>query len=174
MEDGRKRLDQVDGVDEWGEPKALCAVSIQRLVGGGPPELVQSVTMGDAVASIYMSERWVTVELAFVSVFDDSYVSTEKVCREYNRMLKCQSTYGEGIVALTLSIAPKGEHGWFLVGVRGAWSIFTDETGGTCNQIRFLFERELFLYVKMTEETVEETAAQDGGSKKNDRRRMIG
>ena len=48
-------LQRLEGVDEFGEAKALCSVSIQREVHEQEPEAINSAFTKDAVVSFFLT-----------------------------------------------------------------------------------------------------------------------
>lgn len=59
-------------------------------------------------------------------------------------------------LSLMLSITPKGEYDFFLMGMDAAWSFMPEKPEGMCNAIRFIFVREKFGAYEFGEEAVKQ------------------
>jgi len=146
-------LQRLEGVDELGEAKALCSVSIQREVHEQEPEVISSVFTKDVVVSFFLTPIWVAIDLKFSDHLDYDLFQMVQVCKDYSDSM-CTDTALQS--DLVLSICPKGEYEQFIIGRNGFWSLMAESVEKYCDRIRFLFPREQFGVYEFTEETVEQ------------------
>lgn len=143
-------LQKIEGVDELGEAKALCSVSIQRELPKQELEAISSAFTKDAVVSFYFTPSWVAVDLKFSDHLDFDLFQMVQVCKEYSdKMDELQND-------LVLSICPKGEYEQFIIGRNGFWSLMAESVEKYCDTIRFLFLREQFGVYEFAEEAVKQ------------------
>lgn len=150
-------LQRLEGVDELGEAKALCNVSIQREVHEQEPEVISSVFTKDAVVSFFLTPIWVAIDLKFSDHLDYDLFQMVQVCKDYSDSM-CTDTALQS--DLVLSICLKGEYEQFIIGINGFWSLMAESVEKYCDRIRFLFPREQFGVYEFTEETVEQLIAE--------------
>ena len=153
-------LQKIEGVDEAGEVKAACSVSIHREVPGQEPEVVASAFTMNAVVSICITSVWVVVDLRFSDRLDYDLFQMLQVCMDYMEMLKGETVNDSQYPDLVLSIAPVGEYEQFIIGRNGFWSLMSDGLEKYCDTLRFIFPREQFGAYELTEEAVEQMIAE--------------
>ena len=152
-------LQKLEGVDELGEAKALCSVSIQRDVPEQEPEVISSAFTKDAVVSFYLTPIWVAIDLKFSDHLDYDLFQMVQVCKDYSDRVRA----GDGLQNdLVLSICPKGEYEQFIIDRNGFWSLMAESVEKYCDTIRFLFPREQFGVYEFAEETVEQMIVDAG------------
>lgn len=146
-------LQKLEGVDELGEAKALCSVSIQREASEQEPETISAAFTKDAVAIFFITPIWVAIDLKFSDHLDYDLFQMVQVCKDYSDRVRA----GDGPHNdLVLSVCPKGEYEQFIIGRNGFWSLMAESVEKHCDTIRFLFQREQFGVYEFTEETVEQ------------------
>lgn len=146
-------LQKLEGVDELGEVKALCSVSIQREMPESEPDVISTAFTKDAVVSFYLAPSWVAVDLRFSDHLDFDLFQMVQVCKEYSGKIGTDSGLRSDLV---LSICPKGEYEQFIIGRNGFWCLMAESVEKRCDTIRFLFPREQFGVYEFTVETVEQ------------------
>ena len=149
-------LQRLEGVDELGEAKALCSVSIQGEIFEQEPEVISSAFTKDAVVSFYLTPIWVAVDLRFSDHLDFELFQMVQVCKEYSDQLGADAVLQNDLV---LSICPKGEYEQFIIGRNRFWSLMAESVEKYCDTIRFLFPREQFGVYEFAEETVDQMIA---------------
>ena len=146
-------LQRLEGVDEFGEAKALCSVNIQREVHEQELEAINSAFTKDAVVSFFLTPIWVAIDLKFSDHLDYDLFQMVQVSKDYSDSM-CTDTALQS--DLVLSICPKGEYEQFIIGRNGFWSLMAESVEKYCDTIRFLFPRNLFGVYELSEETVEQ------------------
>ena len=146
-------LQKLEGVDELGEVRALCSVSVQMEMSETEPEVISSAFTKDAVVSFYLTPSWVSVDLKFSDHLDFDLFQMVQVCKEYSEKNRTDAGLQSDLV---LSICPKGEYEQFIIGRNGFWSLMAESVEKHCDIIRFIFPREQFGVYEFAEETVEQ------------------
>lgn len=150
-----EQIKSIEGVDEMGNPQAICCVMIQKGVSKCDLETVETCCTLEAVLSICMTELWVAVDLQFEDELDYDMIQMVQVCREYEELSKCErGEAGEGF-SLDLSVTKAGEYDFFLIGMGGFWCLMPGEPGESCRILRFMFLRERFGVYALSDEVVE-------------------
>lgn len=150
---GMEILQKLEGVDELGEARALCSVSIQKEMSEPEPEGISSAFTKDAVVSFYLTPTWVVVDLKFSDHLDFDLFQMVQVCKEYSEKIKTDAGLQNDLV---LSVCLKGEYEQFIIGRNGFWSLMAESVEKYCDTIRFLFPREQFGVYEFVEEIVEQ------------------
>lgn len=158
MEYEKNYISAVEGVDELGNARAVCSLTIQRPIDGLQSEVIQSVATMDAEVSICFTKLWVTVDLKFEDNLDFDYLQMSQVCLDY---AKLQEEEAESM-SLVLAITPLGEYDFFLVGVEGIWCFQSDKPEGICNTIRFIFMKQCFGTYELTTKAMEQMILEAG------------
>lgn len=156
-------LQKIEGVDEAGEAKAACSVSIHREVPGQEPEIVASAFTMNAVVSICITPVWVVVDLRFSDWLDYDLFQMLQVCVDYMEIVKSDAISGSQLSELVLSIASAGEYEQFVIGRNGFWSLMSDGLEKYCDTLRFIFPRDQFGAYELSEEAVEQMIAEASG-----------
>ena len=149
-------LQKIEGMDEAGEAKAICSVSIHREVQGQEPEVVASAFTMNAVVSVCITPVWAVVDLKFSDWMDYDLFQMMQVCMDYMNMVTSDVASGSQFSELVLSIAPAGEYEQFVIGRNGFWSLMSDRLEKYCDTLRFIFPREQFGAYELTEDSVEQ------------------
>ena len=153
-------IQKIEGLDEMGEVKAMCNVSIQRDVPEQEPEVLGSAFTMDAVVSVYLTPVWVAVDLQFMDRLDYDLFQMVQVCREYSEILREECVENDIQPILVLSIAPAGEYEQFVIGRNGFWSLMSEKLEEYCDTLRFIFPREQFGAYELSEEAVEQMVSE--------------
>ena len=146
-------LQKLEGMDEMGEARALCSVSIQREMSEPEPEVISSTFTKDAVVSFYLTPSWVAVDLKFSDHLDYDLFQMVQVCKDYSDRVRADDGPQNDLV---LSVCPKGEYEQFIIGRNGFWSLMAESVEKHCDTIRFLFQREQFGVYELAEESAEQ------------------
>ena len=149
-------IKSIEGVDEAGEAKAVCSVSIHKEMPGHEPEVVDSAFTMNAVVSICITPVWAVVDLRFSDRLDYDLFQMLQVCMDYMEMVKSDAADGSRYLELVLSISPAGEYEQFVIGRDGFWSLMSERLEKYCDTLRFIFPREQFGAYELTEEAVEQ------------------
>lgn len=153
-------LQKIEGLDEMGETKAMCSVSIQKDRPGQEPEVMCSAFTKDAVLSICLTPTWAVVDMKFADRLDYDLFQMIQVCMEYSEMLRDDNEGDGSQVVLVLSITPAGEYEQYVIGRNGFWSLMSEGLDKYCDTLRFIFPREQFGAYELSEEAVEQMIAE--------------
>lgn len=149
-------LQKIEGVNEAGEAKAACSVSIHREMQGQEPEVIATAFTMNAVISVCITPMWAVVDLRFSDWMDYDLFQMLQVCKDYMELAKGDAANGSQYPELVLSIAPVGEYEQFVIGRNGFWSLMSEKLEEHCNTLRFVFSRENFGAYELTEDAVEQ------------------
>lgn len=158
MEYEKDYISAVEGVDELGNARAVCSLTLQRSVDELQSEVIQSVATMDAEIFIFFTNLWVAVDLKFEDNLDFDYLQMAQVCMDYAKFQKEEAES----MSLVLAITPLGEYDFFLVGVEGIWCFQSDKPEGICNTIRFIFMKQCFGTYELTTEAMEQMILEAG------------
>lgn len=158
MEYEKDYISAVEGVDELGNARAVCSLTLQRSVDELQSEVIQSVATMDAEIFIFFTKLWVAVDLKFEDNLDFAYLQMAQVCMDYAKFQKEEAES----MSLVLAITPLGEYDFFLVGVEGIWCFQSDKPEGICNTIRFIFMKQCFGTYELTTEAMEQMILEAG------------
>ncbi len=151
-------LQKLEGVDELGEARALCSVSIQMERSETQPEVISSAFTKDAVVSFYLTPSWVAVDLKFSEHLDFDLFQMVQVCKEYSERMRTDAGQQSDLI---LSICLKGEYEQFIIGRNGFWSLMAEGVEKYCDTIRFIFPKEQFGVYELAEEMVEQMVTEE-------------
>lgn len=149
-------LQEIEGIDETGEPKGACCVSIHRILLDGEAESIASAATMNAEISVCLTGIFAVIDLRFIDPLDYDLLQMVDTCKTYMEMVRQEWESGRAPFSLVLSVTPLGEYNSFLVGTDGFWSIMPDQVNGECNTLRFIFERERFGVYELSEDAVED------------------
>lgn len=143
-------------MNEAGEARAACSVSVHRETQGQEPEVIASAFTMNAVISVCITPMWAVVDLRFLDWMDYDLFQMLQVCTDYVELTKSDAGNGSQYPELVLSIAPLGEYEQFVIGRNGFWSLMSEKLEEQCNTLRFIFPREQFGAYELTEDAVEQ------------------
>lgn len=106
--ENRDILQKIEGVNEAGEAKAACSVSVHRETQGQEKEVIASAFTMNAVISVCITPMWVVVDLRFSDWMDYDLFQMLQVCTDYMEMAKGDAANCSQYLELVLSIAPMG------------------------------------------------------------------
>lgn len=138
----------IEGIDENGEVKAICCLLIEKKFEDmrSKPKIQKIVYLWNANVKVSLTSDFVVVDLGFGGYTDYDYLKALELCREFTDMTDvCE--FGEkpdSDLSLILSITPKGEYDFSLMGRDAAWSFVPEKTEGMCNAIRLVFVKKKF------------------------------
>lgn len=166
MEGIRDIFQEVEGIDESGEARALSCLMIEKRFAdaSAAPVVRDLVYMQDACVSISLTSDFAVVDLAFENHVDYEYLQAGELCRKYttNTDVRSLAVNTDGELSLVLSVTPKGEYDLFLMGMDAAWCFMPKKPEELCSVIRLIFLREKFGVYEFTKEAVEKMIEEVG------------
>ncbi len=130
----------------------VCGVSIQRMISETEAEVVRSAFSMNAAIQIHVTDMWTVVDIIFEDYLDYDYLQILDVCNDY---IQLQKDTSQESMALVLTVTPLGDYDFFLSGVDGFWSYYTEEPTELVHGLRFIFQHDQMAGYELNSETVE-------------------
>lgn len=155
MEKINEIIGRLEGVDDAGEPRAIVNVSVQRGSDEDDLELISSYSTMEAVVSMCVSERWISIDLQFDDPFAYDLVQLAQLCGDYENKEREERDKGFLPLSLVVGVTPTGEYDAFVVGRNAFWCIMPMMPGGEIDTLRFIFQREDLAAYELGEAEIE-------------------
>jgi len=130
----------------------VCGVSIQRMISETEAEVVRSAFSMDASIRIHVTNIWTVVDVIFEDYLNYDYLQILDVCNDY---IQRQGNSLQEPLSLVLTVTPLGDYDFFLSGVDGFWSYYTEEPTELVHGLRFIFQHDQIAGYELDSETVE-------------------
>ena len=150
------------GINDMGDPKSITRVSTSIMTRNDMSEEERDeIIINGAVVNIFQSARLSMVSLTFEDPYDTDFISLCSIINEFQQYKN--SIDGDAMPVISVSVMPKTESGYYVMGVGGIGVVQPSKAGGANDTVTFIFTNDTIHPYMVDTDTVEKESEEFAG-----------